>query len=63
MFETSPVQKQDIDHIDAQLGTIIELLEKIILLWRVRNEQDRAYQVDTGWSGLRCRWEGLCYRY
>ena len=32
MFETSPVQKQDIDHIDAQLGTIIELLEKIILL-------------------------------
>ena len=32
MFETSPVQKQDIDYIDAQLGTIIELLEKIILL-------------------------------
>jgi len=32
MFETDPLQKQDIDHIDAQLGTIIELLEKIILL-------------------------------
>ena len=32
MFETSPVQKQDIDHIDAQLDTIVELLEKIILL-------------------------------
>jgi len=32
MFETSPPQKQDIDHIDAQLGTIVELLEKIILL-------------------------------
>jgi len=32
MFETSPPQKQDIDHIDAQLDTIIKLLEKIILL-------------------------------
>ena len=32
MFETDPLQKQDIDRIDAQLDTIIELLEKIILL-------------------------------
>jgi len=32
MFETSPLQKQDIDHIDAQLDTIIKLLEKIIII-------------------------------
>ena len=32
MFETSPPQKQDIDHIDAQLDTIIKLLEKIIII-------------------------------
>jgi len=32
MFETDPLQKQDIDHIGAQLDTIIKLLEKIILL-------------------------------
>ena len=34
MNETAPVQKQDVDRLSRQLGDIIELLEKLVMILR-----------------------------
>ena len=41
MNEVSPLQKQDLSHINHKLDAIVQLLEKIVELHRVSNKEEQ----------------------